>query len=188
MNARREPAEGAAALGASGSGAASQAPVWIAVRTVGALTLLLVAFYILPDHVHGVSDVVRVGAFSLCVVGFAALILMLILRGARGTVPARAEGLLLTVVASLVFFASVYDRLAGQGDQFAGLVTRTDALYFTLVTTATVGYGDITATGQAARIAVMVQIVFNLVFIGAGASVALERIKQRRRDAAPPED
>lgn len=163
-------------------------PWWIVVRVVVALTVLLVAFYTLPDNVRGAPEAVRTVVFVVCVAAFAGLILLLIARGSRGGLPARAEGLLLTVVASLVFFATVYDRLADQADQFDGLVTRTDALYFTLVTTATVGYGDITATGQAARIAVMVQIVFNLVFIGAGASVALDRIKQHRRSGAAPEE
>ncbi|UGQ13646.1 potassium channel family protein [Yinghuangia sp. ASG 101] len=166
----------------------TESPWWVAVRAIGALVVLLVAFYTLPDQVHSTSEAVRTVVFALCVGAFAALIVLLIARGQRGGFPARAEGLLLTVVASIVFFATVYDRLAQQSDQFAGLVTRTDALYFTLVTTATVGYGDITATGQASRIAVMVQIVFNLVFLGAGVSVALDRIKQHRRAAAKPED
>ena len=47
-------------------------------------------------------------------------------------------------------------------------LTRTDSLYFTLTIFSTVGFGDITATSQGARTMVMVQMVLNLVLIGAG--------------------
>jgi hypothetical protein len=44
-------------------------------------------------------------------------------------------------------------------EQVSGLNTRTDALYFTLVTMATVGFGDIHAEGQFARAMVICLIV-----------------------------
>ncbi|NUU22525.1 MAG: two pore domain potassium channel family protein [Streptomycetaceae bacterium] len=153
---------------------------WIGVRALATLVLVLVAYYVLPDEWQGISAVARTTVFAVCVLALAGLILVLIMRPPRSGVPARAEGLLLTVVISLVFFAMVYYRLARSGGQFVGLETKTDGLYFTLVTTATVGYGDVYAVGQAARVAVMVEIAFNLVFLGAGVSVALERLKQQR--------
>ena len=50
--------------------------------------------------------------------------------------------------------------------EISGLDTRIDALYFTLTTMTTTGYGDIHATGQLARVLVSVVFVFNIVFIG----------------------
>lgn len=157
---------------------------WLALRAFAALVLVVVAYYVLPQDTDDASFAVRAVAFGVCVLALAGLILFLITRDGRGSVPGRAEGLLLTVVVSMVFFATVYHRMAQHSGQFSGLETRTDGLYFTLVTAATVGYGDINAVGQAARVAVMVNIVFNLVFLGAGVSVALDRIKLRRRSAA----
>lgn len=157
---------------------------WVVVRGLGTLALVLVAYYALPDDRDSASFWVRTVVFGSCVLALAGLILYLITRESRGRIPARAEGLLLTVVVSLVFFATVYYRLAQDSGQFNGLATRTDSLYFTLTTLSTVGFGDINAEGQAARVAVMVNITFNLVFLGAGVSVALDRIKQRRRGAS----
>ncbi|MCF2525964.1 potassium channel family protein [Yinghuangia soli] len=154
---------------------------WMALRAACTLALVVLGYYMLPDDFDGESFVVRCLIFAVCVAGLAGLILYLIMREPADSVSARAEGLLLTVMVSLAFFATVYFRLSQDSGQFDGLETKTDGLYFTLVTTATVGYGDIHATGQAARIAVMVHIVFNLVFLGAAGSVALARIKQRRR-------
>ncbi|MGW0662124.1 potassium channel family protein [Streptodolium elevatio] len=161
---------------------------WVALRALVTLVVVVVAYYVLPDDTEDTSFVLRAVVFALCVLGLAVMILFLITRDNRSSLPARAEGLLLTVVVSMVFFATVYYRLAQDDGQFSGLVTRTDGLYFTLVTTATVGYGDIIPSGQSARVVVMVNIVFNLVFLGAGVSVALDRIKQRRRGAAAAPD
>ncbi|MFE9787384.1 potassium channel family protein [Nocardia salmonicida] len=79
----------------------------------------------------------------------------------------QVDGLLLLVCVVGVVFALFYFRLQQlHPDQFVGLETRTDALYYTLVTLGTVGFGDVHAVGQAARIATMVQIVFDLVVLG----------------------
>ncbi|WP_446225603.1 potassium channel family protein [Nocardia sp. IBHARD005] len=79
----------------------------------------------------------------------------------------QVDGLLLLVCIVGVVFALFYYRLQQlRPDQFVGLETRTDALYYTLVTLGTVGFGDVHAVGQVARIATMVQIVFDLVVLG----------------------
>jgi hypothetical protein len=67
------------------------------------------------------------------------------------------------VVAMLVFgFSSVYLAINRGDGQFVGLSTKVDAVYFTATTLATVGYGDIHAQGQAARMAVTLQMVIDL--------------------------
>jgi voltage-gated potassium channel len=95
----------------------------------------------------------------------------------------RGEGASMTVATLLLVlelvvtaFAAGYYVLATSGDQFIGLETRVDALYFTLTTVSTTGFGDIAATGQAARILVAVQIIFDLVILGAFVRVAQGRI------------
>jgi hypothetical protein len=53
-----------------------------------------------------------------------------------------------------------------------------DALYFTLVTLATIGYGDITPRGQAARGTVVVQILYSFVFLTAAATALSRRVRR----------
>jgi voltage-gated potassium channel len=62
-------------------------------------------------------------------------------------------------------------------EQLEGLSTRVDALYFTMSTLTTVGFGDVHATGQAARIMVVIQMAFNLVFVATAAAVLSARIR-----------
>lgn len=65
----------------------------------------------------------------------------------------------------IIGFAGSYYSMAIRGDQFPSIHTRLDALYFTVVTLGTVGYGDITPVGQGARALVTFQIVVNLSLI-----------------------
>jgi voltage-gated potassium channel len=103
---------------------------------------------------------------------------------------ARIRGLVLLFVLTILFFAWCDDSVARLPGQFVGLHTKTDALYFTVATISTVGYGDVHAAGQLARTAVTVQIVFNLVFLGAAFAIISGFVRakaQRRRAAGGPE-
>lgn len=88
--------------------------------------------------------------------------------------------LLILLEVLLVVFSATYFTLAKDNpDQFSGLDTRLDALYFSLTTFATVGFGDIYAKAQLARAMVSVQMLFDLVFVGALVSITTSGIKLR---------
>lgn len=91
-------------------------------------------------------------------------------------------------------FAATYYALNHDGTQVAGLETRIDALYFTVTTLSTVGFGDVVAVGQEARIVVIIQILFNLVFLGTAVRVLSAAANRRwsestaaQEPTAPPE-
>ena len=78
----------------------------------------------------------------------------------------------------VALFALAYFLIARvDPTQFDGLATRTDALYYTIVTLGTIGYGDVHAVGQFARVITMIQIAFDLVVIGAFVAVASSRVQ-----------
>jgi voltage-gated potassium channel len=56
-------------------------------------------------------------------------------------------------------------------EQFDGLETKVDGLYFALVTLTTVGFGDIVPVGQTARAVVTVQVAFDLVVVTTAVSI-----------------
>jgi hypothetical protein len=71
-------------------------------------------------------------------------------------------------------------------------LTRFDAVYFTVTVLATVGFGDIAAVTQTARILVTIQMLADLVLIGFVAKVLLGAAQQRRQvlltdTSQPPE-
>ena len=67
-------------------------------------------------------------------------------------------------------------------------MTRFDALYFTVSTFATVGFGDITAISVPARFATLVQMIGGLVLIGVVARVLIgtARLRETRRSSGQP--
>lgn len=147
-------------------------------ETVGLAVVGTVVYYVLPvPHRMRTGSWVLLFCVGLGVLGF--LILLFIRRLLREGAEERARGLVLMMCLAVLFFSYSDVILAREPGQFAGLHSRTDAIYFTVSTLATVGFGDIHASGQAARAAVTVQILFNLVFIGAAASVITGMMRGR---------
>jgi hypothetical protein len=80
----------------------------------------------------------------------------------------------------------------GQGDasNFTAPLTRTDALYFTVTIFSTVGFGDISARAEGARLVVTAQMILDLIILGAGAKIILgtvQRTKERLTTEAAAE-
>ncbi len=65
--------------------------------------------------------------------------------------------------------------------QFSDLNTKVDALYFTLTTMSTVGFGDIHAVGQHARILVIVMMIFDLIFLAALGRAIADGLQHRQK-------
>jgi hypothetical protein len=66
-------------------------------------------------------------------------------------------------------------------------LTRTDALYFTVTVFSTVGFGDITAKTETARLVVTGQMIADLVILGLAIKIivgAVRRGRQRQPQAA----
>lgn len=77
------------------------------------------------------------------------------------------EVLALLIPLFVLTFAGYYYVVDQQApSSFNASLTRTDALYFTVTVLATVGFGDIVPVSEAARVAVTVQMVADLVVLG----------------------
>jgi voltage-gated potassium channel len=118
------------------------------------------------------------------VLGFGLLVAGAAVRERRAGVGpdsgARIENLVAIILWAVAFFALVYFRLSLAPDQLMGIETRVDALYFTVSTLTTVGFGDIVAVGQAARAVVLVQMVFNISVLALAVRVLLAAVQRRR--------
>jgi len=113
-------------------------------------------YYLLPlDHITNVP---------LTLVG-GLLILLAVTVWQRAIIRARypalraVEALATTVPLFLLLFASAYFTMAttSPANFSTHSLTRTDALYLTATTFSTVGFGDITAVSQSARLVVTAQ-------------------------------
>lgn len=148
----------------------------LALASVGVVVLFLTVPLDLQDGTGAWLIVVAIASALL----FLVALVRMILHGARLF---RLLNLLVTVVIAFsVVFYLVAVHLAGQ---FDGISTRVDALYFTLTTMTTTGYGDIHPKGQLARVLVSSALVFDVVFLGMLGSELSRRVS-RRREAKDP--
>jgi voltage-gated potassium channel len=118
----------------------------------------------------------------LFAVGLFVLALLIVLRIRtllHATEGVRARGLIVLLSCTVLWFAYADVTLAAIPGEFADLHTKIDAVYFCISTLATVGFGDVHAAGQLARAAVTLQVVFNLVFLGAAVTVVTGILRQR---------
>jgi len=158
----------------------------LGLRTAVAIGLLVVAYYQAPldRPLTFASGVLFVGALLL-----AALVVVVEVRGILASprpllraIRVIALGLPLL----LVLFAATYITVDGQqANAFTEPLSRTDGLYFTVATFATVGYGDISPQTELARALVTVQMLVGLIAVGVIAKVVLGavRVAQERNTA-----
>lgn len=147
--------------------------------------LLLVAYFVVP-----MTDLQSASALGGLVLGLTAVTVLCvwqIRKIVRAPYPALqgVEALALTLPAYLLSFATLYHVMSVQapGD-FNEPLSRIDSLYFTLVCFSTVGFGDIAAESEVARVVVTVQIVGNLILIAVGVRIitaAVRRGQARRQ-------
>ncbi|HEX8862342.1 MAG TPA: potassium channel family protein [Actinomycetes bacterium] len=157
-------------------------------RSVATTVVLVGLYYLLPlDHIDSVL---------WTLVGGLLLLLAVIVWQLQATFRARypavraVEALATTVPLFLVLFASVYFTMAGTSPAnfSAHSLTRTDALYFTVTVFATVGFGDITAVSQSARLVVTAQMLLDLLALGLVVRAFVGTVQLARRQAQPDTD
>jgi hypothetical protein len=101
------------------------------------------------------------------------------------------EALSFSIPLFILVFAALYFMTArGTPASFSEALSRTDALYFTVTVFASVGFGDITAVTQGARVMVMIQMIGDLILVGfvAHAILGAVQVGLRRRQPGDQPD
>jgi voltage-gated potassium channel len=150
-------------------------------RLIVSLVVLIGIYIIVPaDRVIDDTAGVELAVGALLLAGVIAWELYRIVRDPYPEV--RAGVSLLVVVAFVVImFSLAYATMsAAQPDSFNVPIGKGDAVYFTVTTLATVGFGDITATSTAARWVVTTQMLFDLVLLVGLARVIILAAKAGR--------
>ncbi|HEY2278673.1 MAG TPA: potassium channel family protein [Streptosporangiaceae bacterium] len=159
-------------------------------RATGSTAALVAIYYLLPLNRSSTGDAVAILVIGLLV--FIGLVAFQIRSIVRSRYPAlrAVEALATSVPLFLLLFASAYVVIATiSASNFGERLTHTDALYFTVTVFSTVGFGDITAKTEAARLVVTAQMVSDLLIIGLGLRVIVGAVtfsRRQRPGAEPP--
>lgn len=158
---------------------------FIAVSAFG--IILIVGFIFVPPKATPIGwvDVALfvAGLLALSVSAFFMIVREFTGRARRDT-RIRILSVLVLIVAMLMLFAVSFYRLSGIDGEITGLKTHLDAIYFTVSTSMTVGFGDIVAKGQVGRFVVLVQMIFNLVVLAAASKLATTLFVEHRKAKA----
>ncbi|WP_395292556.1 potassium channel family protein [Kitasatospora hibisci] len=167
--------------------------VWTVLRVVGSVAALGTLYYALP-----LDNSSTPAALTMLLTGLAAFVALVALQ-VRSILRSRypglraVEALATSIPFFLLLFAGTYVTMAGESPaNFERHLSHTDALYFTVTVFSTVGFGDITAKSQGARLVVTGQMLADLVVFGLALKVvvgAVRRGRQRRTggEASPGE-
>jgi Ion channel len=141
--------------------------IWLGLGRVLATTIVMVAlYYLLPiDHNKNVPAVLVAGLLILA--AFTTWQLRIVIKNRYPAVKA-IEALATTLPLFLLLFAWAYVTMAHTNPANFNThpLTRTDMLYFAVTVFSTVGFGDITAASQFARLVVTAQMVLDLLILG----------------------
>lgn len=154
-------------------------------RVVVSVTVLVAVYYLLPlDHS---STAVTLTMLIVGLAGFVALVAFQV----RSILYAREPGLRAVEAMStsipffLLLFSASYVALAELSPtSFGEPLSHSDALYFTVTVFSTVGFGDITAKTEAARLVVTVQMLADLVILGLALKIVVSAVRRGRRRRA----
>jgi voltage-gated potassium channel len=154
-------------------------------RSLATTVVLVALYYLLPLN--------RIKNVPLTLVAGLLILVAVTVWQVRAIISARhpalraVEALAATVPLFLLLFASAYFTMAGTNPASFNphSLTRTDALYFTVTAFSTVGFGDITAVTQSARLVVTAQMLLDLLVLGLGIRVFTGAVQLGRQQANP---
>lgn len=163
----------------------------VACRALLSVALLVALYSTLP------YDRDQVGPYFLLIGVWGAVFLGMSVLEVRAIARSRTPGLrglesLAVLTPMLVLsFSSVYFLMStGDPSTFSSPLSRVDALYFSLTIFSTVGFGDIAAVSDTARLVVSANIVVNLIALSAGVRIVTGAVQigRRRATVAPGAD
>ena len=158
-------------------------------RAFATAVLMVVGYYTLP--LGSLSDVSVAAELSVGVALLVGVIVWQVGAIERATYPAirATQALAVTTPLFLLLFAASYYILSADDvATFTEALSRSDALYLTVTIFATVGFGDISAQTESARLFVTAQMLLDLVILGLGLQVILGAVKRGKADPDEPDD
>jgi len=157
------------------------------VRAFASAVVMVVAYYTLP--LDGLSNFSVVAELSVGVILLVGVVTWQVGAIERAKYPAIRATQSLAVTAPfflLLFAAGYYILSADNAETFTEGLSRSDAIYLTVTIFATVGFGDISAQTEIARLLVTAQMLLDLVLLGAGIQVIVAAVKRGKANPDEP--
>jgi len=152
-------------------------------RALAITVVLLAGYYLLPlERLSSVPMWLTLAVGLLALAAVATLQVRAVIRARHPALKA-VEALATTAPLFLLLFAAAYVLMAAADASNFNVetLTRTDSIYFTITIFATVGFGDITAASEAARILVTAKMILDLIVLGLGIRILVGAVEVGRK-------
>ena len=154
---------------------------WATLRTVATVALVVLIYYLVP--MNKALDASTVIELALGALLFLAVVAVQVWRTSQSDYPTirAVESLAFTIPVYVLLFATIY-FLVNRADtaSFGTPLSRTDTMYFSTTVLTTVGFGDISAKTETARVIATCQMMLDLVIVGLVARLIVNAIKVSR--------
>ena len=160
-----------------------------AIRSLTSVAALVTAYFLLPFTRLLNGRLIAEFAAGVLIVILVLISQTVLTLRSRYPLLRSVEAMATSIPLFLVVFSTTHYLVnALNPGSYSEPMTRFDALYFTVSTFATVGFGDITAISVPARFATLVQMIGGLVLIGVVARVLIgtARRRENRRPSSQP--
>lgn len=161
-------------------------------RILLAMVALLVAYFVFPlDDRDNLTAGLLAVLGSLTIFGFVFWRQLRRIRHAQYPILRAVEAIVLVAMLFIVLMAAVAAAFsAADSSNYSESLSRLDAMYYTITTLATVGFGDITPTAPETRAFTMIQILLGVILLGAGLRslvVMAQKVKGERSNPSTSE-
>jgi voltage-gated potassium channel len=157
----------------------------LAIRTSLSVAMLLLIYTLLPAEATMTTDALVRLVASLVFVALVIALQVHAIRSANYPVLRAIEAAINAIFVFIIVFALFYLGLARSNPaNFSEPLNHISAFYFTVTTLATVGFGDISAKSDVARLVVTVQMLLDLAIVAIIVRVfsSIARASQTRSD------
>ena len=168
------------------------AALWAAFRVLAGSVVVFALYFGLPfrnvDHLSGWL------MLALMLAVFVALMVWQIRRIVEADDPRMraVEALAVSIPLLLASFATAHFLISqSTSSAYTESLSRMDSLYFSVTIFATVGFGDISAVSESARVVVTIQMITDLIVLGGGVRIifgAVEVGRERSMSSLPAGD
>jgi hypothetical protein len=153
-----------------------------ALRTIITVALVVAVYFLAPmDRANSAASVAGLVLGVLVLSGVIAWQLRHINRSEHPGLRA-VEAIAFTLPVYMLLFATTYYLLDyANATTFTQPLSRIDSMYFSVTVFTTVGFGDITAKAQAARVVVTCQMILDVVIVGVVLRLLVSAVKSGRQ-------
>lgn len=149
----------------------------------GIVLIPLVVFWRTDTSLPAVQLALFLVGLASLAFGFLDMLIRDVRHTYRDSIYQRMVVIAIMIVETVLLFAVAYLEISELPGEIVGMKTVLDAIYFTMTTLLTIGFGDIAAQGQFARGTVLTQMLFTILLLSSSVRLLSSLVRTATENA-----